>query len=121
MPDVNPADKRCRLFSFLDHDNRTVAFAGLEGDGKDALLRSVVVVSGLRKSGLATKLVAAMCDAAAKNGVRRLWLLTTTAEGFFAKLGFDKIDRSSAPPSIASTTEFATLCPSSAVCMVKDL
>jgi N-acetylglutamate synthase-like GNAT family acetyltransferase len=44
-----------------------------------------------------------------------------TAEGFFLKRGYQKIERISAPPEIQGTTEFQGLCPVSSVCMVKKL
>jgi amino-acid N-acetyltransferase len=54
-------------------------------------------------------------------GVKELYLLTTTAEKFFPKLGFDSIDRDNVPTPIQATEEFSSICPSTAVCMVKKL
>jgi amino-acid N-acetyltransferase len=54
-------------------------------------------------------------------GVRNLYLLTTTAEGFFAGLGYRKVSRDQAPPGIAGTEQFSSLCPSSSSFMVKTL
>ena len=58
---------------------------------------------------------------AAGRGVRALYLLTTTAEHFFPKLGFLRTERGSVPEEIAATHEFQTMCPDSAVVMVKRL
>jgi amino-acid N-acetyltransferase len=44
-----------------------------------------------------------------------------TAEGFFAKQGYCRTARDSAPDEIQETTEFRTLCPATAVCMVKQI
>jgi amino-acid N-acetyltransferase len=53
--------------------------------------------------------------------VRTLFLLTTTAEGFFARLGYLHATRDVAPPAIRSTKEFAGICPASSAFMSKQL
>ena len=58
---------------------------------------------------------------AASRSVRSIYLLTTTAEAFFKRLGYERIERSQAPPSIERTREFASLCPTSSAFMVKSL
>jgi len=54
-------------------------------------------------------------------GVRRLYLLTTSAADFFARLGYKRLERDGAPAAIRTTSEFATLCPAGSVFMVKEL
>ena len=98
-----------------------VACAGLEMYGEAALLRSVAVRPDLRGAGMGSQLVGAIEARAASNGVRKLYLLTTTAEEFFTRLGYERTDRSSSPEAIQSSREFQTLCPSSAVCMAKTV
>lgn len=49
-----------------------------------------------------------------------VYLLTTTAESFFAASGYRRANRSHAPPFIRSSTEFSSLCPANAAFMVKD-
>jgi amino-acid N-acetyltransferase len=58
---------------------------------------------------------------AASMGVRSIYLLTTTAEPFFKRLGYERIERSQAPCSMQQTREFASLCPASSAFMVKAL
>jgi amino-acid N-acetyltransferase len=58
---------------------------------------------------------------AASKGVRSIYLLTTTAEAFFKRLGYERIERSNAPPSIERTREFGGLCPASSALMLKSL
>lgn len=53
--------------------------------------------------------------------VRRLFLLTTTADQFFARHGYSQIAREEVPNSIRSTREFAEICPASSILMVKSL
>ena len=54
-------------------------------------------------------------------GIVQLYLLTTTAEQFFARLGYRVIPRDRAPAEIQGTTEYRELCASTSVCMVRDL
>ena len=94
---------------------------GLQIYGTVGLLRSLVVASKARKAGLGGKLVGALESAAETAGITELWLLTIDAEGFFARQGFDIVDRSSAPNSIRQTQEFSALCPGTAHLMSKSL
>lgn len=55
------------------------------------------------------------------DGAQSLHLLTTTAPDFFEARGYEHRDRSQAPKAISSSEEFKSLCPTSAVYMVKDL
>lgn len=104
-----------------DEASAFVGAGGLEVYGADALLRSVVVPEERRGEGHG----GALCDAiearAAEEGVERLYLLTTTAEGFFAGRGFEVVDRDDAPASIRDTAEFRELCSETATCMRKDV
>ena len=92
---------------------------GLERYGDVALLRSLVVASERMGRGIGKGLVAAAEALAAKLQVRSIYLLTTTAADFFESRGFRRIRREQAPPQIQSTQEFSSLCPASAVLMVK--
>jgi amino-acid N-acetyltransferase len=53
--------------------------------------------------------------------VSAIHLLTTMAEAFFERLGYQRVARTQAPPSIKSTHEFASLCPASSSFMFKRL
>lgn len=107
----------------LDHflvarrDGAVVGAVGGELCGTDALLRSLVVAPELRGHGLGGRLVSRLAAAVRHRGGRQFYLLTTTAEGFFARRGFRRVDRARVPPAIAATREFRSLCPVSAVCM----
>ena len=85
------------------------------------LLRSVAVRSGFRNLGIAIRLCCEACELARLDGVREVFLLTTTASGFFEQLGFAPVSRSSAPADIQATREFAELCPESSVLMHRRL
>ena len=108
-------------FLALRDGDALVGAVGLEVYGPDALLRSLVVAPERRGEGLGAGLVDAIEAHARRRGVEVLWLLTETAEGFFATRGYARAERASAPEAIRSTAEFAALCPASAVCMRKPL
>jgi 4-nitrophenyl phosphatase len=73
------------------------ATASAEVRGADGYLRTVVTEPNRRGAGLGTIAAAAATIDARRRGASRLWLLTETAEGFFARLGFHRADRSEVP------------------------
>ena len=101
--------------------NELVGCVGLESYGEDALLRSLAVVPRLQGMGLGKALFSKALAAAESSGTRSLYLLTTTAEGLFARLGFTRIDRAGVPAAVGASAEFRSLCPASAACMVRCL
>ena len=102
-------------------DGVVVGAAALERHGADALLRSVVVDAAYRGRGIADALVADRLARAAALGVREVYLLTTTADGYFAQRAFLPIDRADVPAGIRRSPEFSTLCPATAVVMRREL
>lgn len=96
-----------------------VGTVGLERFGESALLRSLAVHSEHRGIGLGKQLVAAIEGHASGSGVKTLYLLTMTAADFFGRHGYDVIVRAAAPEALQATPEFASLCPSQAICMSK--
>lgn len=108
-------------FFVASADSQRVGVGGVEDYGSEGLLRSVVVAEPNRGRGYGTALCDALEDRARADGIETLYLLTTTASGFFRRRGYDAVPRESAPASIRRTTQFADLCPRSADCMRKDL
>ncbi|SAL81534.1 arsenic resistance N-acetyltransferase ArsN2 [Caballeronia telluris] len=104
-----------------DAHGSVVGSVGLEGFGAEALLRSLAVAKPERSAGLGTKLLLHAEYMALTLGVSELWLLTTTATDFFRRAGYLPVARPSAPTGLQSSTQFAQLCPSTAVCMKKKL
>jgi amino-acid N-acetyltransferase len=96
-----------------------VAAVELYEDG--ALLRSVVVHPTVRGQGLGHRLSEAALGIARDRGTHTAFLLTTTAEKFFPKLGFEPIVRADVPASVQASIEFQSACPASAVVMRKRL
>ena len=108
-------------FFFTGTDGAPSAFVGLEIHGENALLRSLLVSATARSQGLGSALVLHAEGYAAARQVRSIYLLTTTAEPYFERRGYQRIDRAQAPASIQSTSEFAGLCPASSAFMIKRL
>ncbi|MDH4190048.1 MAG: arsenic resistance N-acetyltransferase ArsN2 [Betaproteobacteria bacterium] len=94
---------------------------GLEIYGTVALLRSLAVATDSRGIGCAKALVAEAERYARSRGVTELYLLTTTAERFFERLGYRHSVRENAPLAIRETKEFSGLCPASSAFMTKRL
>jgi amino-acid N-acetyltransferase len=104
-----------------EHDGCLLGVAATERYGDAALLRSVAVHAPARGHGLGQALVErALADARAA-GAREAWLLTETAEPFFAGLGWCRTDRADAPAPIASSVEFVSACPATAIAMRRPL
>jgi len=104
-----------------DDGANLIGVVGLEIYGTVALLRSLAVAPAWQGRGLGAALLAHAERAARQRGIAALYLLTTTAEAFFARRGHVRLPRQAAPPVLRQTAEFAALCPASAVCLTKAL
>ena len=98
-----------------------VGVGGVEIHGRYGLLRSLVIKESYRRKGYGKKLCDQLMNYAKHGGADELYLLTTTAVAFFEKMGFHHINRSEVPKAIQKTSEFTSLCPSTAVCMKQVL
>lgn len=106
---------------FIEADGSIIGAIGLERFEKSGLLRSLVVAPEHRRHGLGRQLVERLERDAHNSGIDRLVLLTETAEGFFAGLGYSVTDRQLVPDAVRGSAEFRSLCPASAVCLTKSL
>jgi amino-acid N-acetyltransferase len=106
-------------FYYAQVSGQVVGVIGVAPCGSDALLRSLAVSVSHRGRGHGTLLVNAAEKHAVKLGIRRLYLLTLTAEAFFNNRGFKKIRREKAPATIRRTAEFTHICPTSSILMFK--
>jgi amino-acid N-acetyltransferase len=98
-----------------------VGTAALELYPDGALLRSVAVHPRRQGSGLGRELTEAALRLAATRGTAAVFLLTTTAERFFPRFGFEEVTRDDVPTSVRASVEFRSACPASAVVMRKRL
>jgi phosphoglycolate/pyridoxal phosphate phosphatase family enzyme len=99
-------------------DDGLVATATAEARGAEAYLRGVATREDVRGRELGTLTVAAAVGDVRRRGASRCWLLTETAEPFFDRLGFRRVDRESLP---AWALERSPECPTSASAMVREL
>lgn len=108
-------------FWVAEHRGQVVGVAGMERYGDSGLLRSVAVAQEWRGTGLGRTLVDHVLEEGRAAGVREVYLLTTTAEHYFPRLGFDCICRDQVPERVQGSVEFTSACPASAVVMRKVL
>jgi amino-acid N-acetyltransferase len=103
-------------FFVVDDGGRIVASAGLELRGDTALLRSLVVAPDMRGTGLgAAVLRRALHEVHHRAG--GVFALTTTAETYLSRFGFEAVPRASLPPQLFESRELQDACPSSAIAM----
>lgn len=108
-------------FLVAERDGAIVGTIGLEDYGAAALLRSAVVSPALRGTGVGERLVRALLDAARAKGMREVVLLTTTAERWFPRFGFARIERAAVPAAVQASVEFRGACPDTATAMALRL
>jgi amino-acid N-acetyltransferase len=94
---------------------------GLELYSNSGLLRSLAVATPARGRGLGKRLVAHAERYAQEHGVKELYLLTTTAEAFFSRLGYRRVERDAVPDAIKATREYSGICPASSAVMAREL
>lgn len=102
-------------------EDRIVGSAAVESYGSCALLRSVAVDGEHRGLGLGRQLTLATLELARGRGASEAFLLTETADDFFARLGFATVERSAVPRPVRDSVEFVSACPASARTMAADL
>lgn len=121
LPAADLTPEHMQHFFYAGSASDPRALVGVEIHGTDALLRSLVVAPELRSSGLGSALVRRAESHARARGLRAMYLLTTTAEPFFAHRGYARLERADAPAGIRGSREFADICPASSVFMFKPL
>jgi len=83
---------------------------GLELYRENALLRSAAVHPENQNQGIGKKLTEAIIDYAKKIGIKKLYLLTDTAENYFKKRGFIIVQENKIPASVKQSIEFTFQC-----------
>ena len=115
--DINPGTQ---LFVIEENDS-VIGTIAVEYNFDVALLRSLSVCGQKRNSGIGQMLVAFIENYVQKQGVQSIYLLTTTAEAFFLKKGYESVDRNEVPDFIKNTKEFSIICSASSTLMKKEL
>jgi amino-acid N-acetyltransferase len=98
-----------------------VGTIGIEYYPPYGLLRSAVVDPGARGRGVGALLTARVLEDARARGVHTVYLLTTTAASFFARVGFRRIPRAEVPAELGASAELRGACPETATVMMLEL
>jgi N-acetylglutamate synthase-like GNAT family acetyltransferase len=117
--DVTAAGRH--FYRFEAASGVVVGYGGVEIYGAEILLRSIVVLPPWRGTGAGHKVVHTILEIARERGAEAAYLLTTSAAGFFERLGFNRIERNEAPSSILNSEQAAGICPGSAALLVRNL
>jgi N-acetylglutamate synthase-like GNAT family acetyltransferase len=94
---------------------------GLEVHGRDGLLRSLVVDPAFRRQGAGDCLVRGVMSLAEHLELREIYALTTTAERYLARYGFEPCERVQAPEAIRGSWEVREGCPQTAALLRRSL
>lgn len=106
------------FISYKDESGKIIGSGGLEFYSMYALLRSVAVDQSERGKAVGTEIVNDLLDRAKRKSIKEIYLLTETAHDFFKKRGFADVPREDVPSEVKASSEFSSVCPVSAVCMV---
>lgn len=96
---------------------RIVGTVGLAVYDDRALLRSLAVAPACQHVGLGRALTETALSYLTTRQFRAVYLLTTTAEAFFARHGFCLVARDAVPASVQQSVEFQGACPATAACL----
>jgi len=120
LPTADLSEKLDCLY-VCESQSKRIGVGGLEQHDGAGLVRSVAIEKSARGNGYGTIVCDELLARARSMDISTVYLLTTTAEEFFDGLGFDTVSRESVPASIRETSEFSDLCPTTAVCMKREL
>lgn len=122
LPHDGVAENVSAFLVARDESSRLIATIGLERHGSTALLRSAAVAPEYQSCGIGSRLTERLLEGAAKVGVERVVLLTSTASEFFARrFGFSETTRTFFDKELAGSSEWNLPRCSTAVCMSLDL
>ncbi|MDQ3276744.1 MAG: arsenic resistance N-acetyltransferase ArsN2 [Bacteroidota bacterium] len=107
-------------FYVAQEEEKLVGLIGMERYGQFGLLRSMVVHPDYRNRHIAERLVQMLEEKGAASGLLAMYLLTETAENYFTRKGYTKVDRDAVPASVKASSEFSHVCPVSATVMKKE-
>lgn len=108
-------------FIVAERDGTLVGAVGLEMRGRHAFLRSAVVTPAERGTGIGAALTQRITEIARERGVETMWLLTTKADGYWKRHGYEYVSRDEVPETVKVSPQFAGACPASAYAMKRDI
>lgn len=121
LPTSDLTEHHLSHFYLLKRGTEAFGSVGLEIYRQHGLLRSLATKKQIRGKGFGQLLVKQIEKYAIEQDVANIYLLTTTAEAFFNKMGYSPIDRDDIPKEVKRSEEFSSICPRSATAMVKKL
>lgn len=110
-------DEHWKTFVIARDGDEVIGCGGSETFPVTALIRSIAVRRAKRSQGVGRSIVRQLIDRLSARGIREFYLLTTDADGYFAKRGFKLIDRDEVHPQVLASTQFSENACSSAKCM----
>ena len=103
-------------FFVFDDGSRIVACIGIELHEYAALIRSLAVAADMRGTGIgATLLRRAIYEV--RDCAAGVYALTTNAEAYLARFGFESVPRGLVPQALFESRELQDACPASAAVM----
>jgi len=121
LPTADIAPGPTQRFLGVRANGNWYGIVAIEPMGDVALLRSLAVTPVMRSQGVGRRLVYAAEALAQSLGAREVYLLTTGAAPYFVRLGFAQTARDDVPALVRGSTQFASVCPASAIAMRKPL
>jgi amino-acid N-acetyltransferase len=116
LPTIDLNYERDLLVGYYE-GNELVGTGALEIHGDFGLLRSLSVKLGIRGKSVGSTITEFLLNEGRKKKLKGIYLLTETARGFFQKKGFKDVPRLDVPDDIKASTEFSSVCPTSATVM----
>ena len=120
LPTEGLNEPRVRLYIFR-MDDSLAGIGGYELFDENALLTSIAVADEFRGQGAGRAITERVLNIALDAGVKRMYLMTTTAPEFFRARGFEAIPPGLVEKTVLESQKFKTLNPDTAVCMLKNL
>ena len=102
-----------RLFVLIKHD-AVVGAVGYEDYAPYALLRSLVVAPEVRDQGGGGELLETVLAEAKREGLQKVYALTTTIPEWLSRSGFVETTRSELPRALYASAELQGACPDTA-------
>jgi N-acetylglutamate synthase-like GNAT family acetyltransferase len=121
LPTEDVRDAGPLFWRFLTMDDMPTGFGGLELHGRDALLRSLVILPPLRRQHVGAAIVRLLETEARGHGARALWLATDSAGLFFERLGYSALPAHDVPRAIRESAQFRSVTGPAAIAMTKRL
>lgn len=103
-------------FFVVDDGSRIVACAGIELHEYAALVRSLAVAADRRGTGIGSAILDYVLHEV-RDCAAGVYALTTTAEAYLTRFGFEPVTRDSLPQALFESRELQDTCPASAVVM----